>query len=298
MSGHSKHDAKKPIGLIGLGLLGTALARRLLAAHFKVIGFDVDDAKCADLKKIGGEAADSVADIAQRCRRIVLAVFSTDQVEQVVEGEDGLLAHPGQHLVLCMSTCDPGRVAALAQRAAELGLTLLDAPVSGSSDQVRRGEGLGLLGGDPSAIAAASDLLDVLVPRRHQIGAVGDAGRAKLAINLILGLNRLAMAEGLVFAERLGLDLDAFLKVTRDSAAYSQVMDVKGEKMLRGDYTPQGKVVQHLKDVQLILDQAKQAGQRLPLAELHQEVLESCRRHGEGAQDNCIVIEEIRRRRE
>jgi 3-hydroxyisobutyrate dehydrogenase-like beta-hydroxyacid dehydrogenase len=153
------------------------------------------------------------------------------------------------------------------------------------------------LGGDPSVIAASEDLLDVLVPRRHHIGAVGDAGRAKLAINLILGLNRLALAEGLVFAERLGLDLDAFLKVARDSAAYSQAIDVKGEKMLRGDYTPQGKVVQHLKDVQLILEQAKQAGQRLPLAELHQEVLESCRRHGEGTQDNCIVIEEIRRRR-
>src|SRR5260221_14054672 len=127
MYGHSKHDAKKPIGLIGLGLLGTALARRLLAAHFKIIGFDVDSTKGAELKKLGGEVAESVAGVAQHCRRIVLAVFSTDQVEEVVEGDGGLLSHPGQHLVLCMSTCDPGRVAALAKRAAEPGPTLLDA---------------------------------------------------------------------------------------------------------------------------------------------------------------------------
>src|SRR5207253_902510 len=97
------------------------------------------------------------------------------------------------------------------------------------------------------------------------IGVLGDAGRAKLAINLILGLNRLALAEGLVFAERLGLDLARFLEIARASACWSQVMDVKGDKMVRGDFAPEGRVMQHLKDVRLILEQARRARQELPL---------------------------------
>ena len=139
--------------------------------------------------------------------------------------------------------------------------------MSGSSGQVSRGEGVGLIGGDPQTAAAAEPVLRALFPRHFHIGKCGDGGRAKLAINLILGLNRLALAEGLVFAERLGLDPAAFLEVARASAAYAQVMDVKGTKMIRGDFAPEGRVSQHLKDVRLILEQAARAGQRLPLLE-------------------------------
>jgi len=114
---------------------------------------------------------------------------------------------------------------------------------------------------------------------------------------LILGLNRLALAEGLVFAARLGLDPAAFLNVARSSAAASQVMDTKGPKMIAGDFAPEGRVRQTLKDTQLMLDQAQRAGQKLPLLEIHAEVLQACLRRGEGEKDNSIVIEEIRRRR-
>jgi 3-hydroxyisobutyrate dehydrogenase-like beta-hydroxyacid dehydrogenase len=127
---------------------------------------------------------------------------------------------------------------------------------------------------------------------------VGDGGRAKLAVNLILGLNRLAMAEGLTFAERLGLDPAAFLEVARRSAAYSQVMDVKGAKMTGGDFAPEGRVTQHLKDVHLMLEQAERVKQQLPMLEVHADVLEACVREGEGDLDNSAVIKEIRRRRQ
>jgi 3-hydroxyisobutyrate dehydrogenase-like beta-hydroxyacid dehydrogenase len=130
------------------------------------------------------------------------------------------------------------------------------------------------------------------------MGPVGNAGRAKLAINLILGLNRLALAEGLVFAERMGLEPRRFLEVARQAASYSQVMDTKGPKMVRGDFLPEGRVRQTLKDVQLMLAQARKLGQHLPLATLNAEVLEACVRNGEGDQDNSVVISEIRRRTE
>src|SRR5207237_8033138 len=118
----------------------------------------------------------------------------------------------------------------------------------------------------------------------------------KAAVNLILGLNRLALAEGLGFAERIGLDPAAFLDVARHSAAYSQVMDVKGSKMLRRDFAPEGRITQHLKDVHLMLEQAARVKQQLPLLAVHAEVLEACVRNGESDLDNSVVIEEIRRR--
>ena len=104
-------------------------------------------------------------------------------------------------------------------------------------------------------------MLDALFARRFHVGKIGDGGRAKLAVNLILGLNRLALAEGLVFAERLGLDPAAFLEVARGSASYSQVMETKGPKMVRGDFSPEGRVKQTLKDCHLMLDQAAAVGQ-------------------------------------
>ena len=96
----------------------------------------------------------------------------------------------------------------------------------------------------------------MLFPRRFHIGKAGDGGRAKLAINLILGLNRMALAEGLVFASRLGLDAKAFLEVAKASAAYSQVMDIKGGKMVEREFKPEGFVHQSLKDFTLMQEQA------------------------------------------
>jgi 3-hydroxyisobutyrate dehydrogenase len=285
------------VGVIGIGLLGQAFVHRLRGAGFEVLGFDVDPAKNVRLAEFGGQPASSVADLAQRCDPIVLAVFSTDQVEAVVESE--LLPALGEgsgKIVLCASTCDPERIAALGRRVATRGLRLLETPVSGASGQVSRGEGVGLIGGDPHVVAAVEPVLRAMFPTYFHIGEIGDGGRAKLAVNLILGLNRLAVAEGLVFVERLGLDPEAFLKVARSSAAYSQVMDIKGAKMIRGEFAAEGRISQHLKDVHLMLEQAERVKQQLPLLEIHADVLEACVRHGEADLDNSAVIKEIRRR--
>ena len=286
-----------PVGIVGLGLMGSVLARRLIAAGFEVVGFDTEAAKNEALVVLGGRASGSIADLARNASPIVLAVFDTDQVEEVVEGP--ILAALGERsgkIVMCTSTCDPDRIAALAGRVAARGLRFLEAPVSGTSAQVRRGEGVGLIGGDPAVAAEISDVLDAVFPSRFHVGGPGDGGRAKLAVNLILGLNRVALAEGLVFATRLGLDPDAFLKIARGSAAYSQVMDTKGAKMAASDFSPEGRARQTLKDVHLMLEQAQRHSQELPLLAVHRDVLAACVRHGEGDLDNSVVINEIRRR--
>jgi 3-hydroxyisobutyrate dehydrogenase-like beta-hydroxyacid dehydrogenase len=288
---------RNPVGVIGIGLLGQAFVQRLRGAGFEIMGFDVDAAKNAKLAELGGCATASVADLARRCDPIVLAVFSTDQVEDVIERElSPALGNGSGKVVLCASTCDPDRLAALGERVATRGLRLLETPVSGASGQVSRGEGVGLIGGEGDVVRAVEPILRALFASYFHIGKVGDGGRAKLAVNLILGLNRLALAEGLVFAERLGLDPEAFLKVVRGSAAYSQVMEIKGCKMIRGKFAAEGRITQHLKDVHLMLEQAERVKQRLPLLEIHADVLDACVRQGEGDLDNSAVIKEIRRR--
>jgi 3-hydroxyisobutyrate dehydrogenase-like beta-hydroxyacid dehydrogenase len=286
------------IGVVGLGLMGSVLAGRLIAAGFDVTGYDIDAAKTQALVARGGRAAASIGDVAREVDPIILAVFDTDQVEEIVEGP--ILAALGDgsgQVVMCTSTCDPDRIAALARRVEEHGLRFLETPVSGTSEQVRRGDGVGLIGGDAAVAAKVAGVLDVIFPVRFHVGGPGDGGRAKLAVNLILGLNRVALAEGLVFATGLGLDPQAFLKIARGSAAYSQVMDTKGAKMATSDFAPEGRARQTLKDVHLMLDQAARCGQALPLLEVHRDILAACVAAGEGDLDNSVVINEIRRRR-
>jgi 3-hydroxyisobutyrate dehydrogenase-like beta-hydroxyacid dehydrogenase len=286
-----------PVAIVGLGLMGEVYAQRLIDAKIPVTGFDIDPARRKRLSEIGGRPAASIAELAKPARCVIVAVFNTEQVEDVVENH--LLPALGESsgkIVLCMSTCDPDRVAALAKRVIPRGIRYLDVPVSGTSDQVRRGDGVALIGGDIAIAEDVKDVLDALFVRRFHIGKVGDGGRAKLAVNLILGLNRLALAEGLVFAERLGLDPAAFLGVARGSASYSQVMETKGPKMVRGDFSPEGRVKQTLKDVHLMLDQAAAVGQKLSTLEVHADVLEACVRAGEADLDNSAIIKEVRRR--
>lgn len=285
----------RQIGIAGLGLLGSALAHRLLTGGYSPKGFDIDAAKTTAFAKAGGTGA--TLDQVAHCDVVLLAVFDTNQVEDVVTNAVLPALTNAPKTVLVASTCDPDRVAALAEAVAARGLTLLETPVSGSSAQVRAGDGVGLIGGDKDAIDGVADILDALYPKWFNMGAIGNGGRAKLAINHILGLNRLVLAEGLVLAERFGLDPAAFLDVARTSAAYSQVMDIKGAKMVKGDYTPQGFIHQSLKDFKLILEQGEKRGQALPLAALNAQVLSACVSRGEGERDNSAVIEEIKRRK-
>lgn len=289
------------VGVIGAGLMGTACTKRLLGAHFEVLAYDVEETKRAAITGVGAKSAKSVLEAVATCNTLVIAVFSTDQVVQVVEGPGGVLEAAGKGLrprtLICTSTCDPDLLAALAGRVRNHDVHILEVPISGTSRQVAEGNGVGLAGGDRVVFDRAAAVLDAICPRRYYLGDVGNGSRAKLAVNLILGLNRAAMAEGLVFAERLGLDRSAFLEVARGSAAYSQVMDIKGGLMARREYrTPQSRVDQSLKDFLLMLEQARQAGQDLPFASVYAQMLDDCMQHGEGEWDNVAIAEAIGRR--
>lgn len=283
-------DAKAPVGIVGLGLMGGAIASRLIEARFSVFGFDTDSGKLVRMEALGVKRAASSREIADRCRCIVLAVFDTLQVERVID--EILPAGVGRTLI-CATTCNPERMERIAARTAGCGTALIEFPISGTSEQLRSGEAIGLLGGLGDAIDGARDVLAAICEKRFPVGAAGNAGRAKLAVNLVLQLNRAALAEGLVFAERMGLDTRMLLELLRASPARSEVMDAKGDKMLRRDYAPESRIAQTLKDAQFMLAEAKRLGQRLPLMEANAALLAAATRE-DGERDSAAVIEAIR----
>ena len=287
-------DRATPVGVIGLGLMGSALSARLIDAGTGVIGFDVDAAKRNALRASGAESADFTADVAVRCRTVVIAVYDAAQIERLLRDIANARTPP---LVICTTTCAPDEIIGLAEFATRARLAFIEAPISGTSAEVRAGTATALVAGDEGVIASAAATLAILCPQRINVGAIGNASRTKLAINLILQSNRAALAEGLAFAESLGLDAAAFLATARRSAAYSVVMDSKGEKMLERDFSPQSYIAQTLKDAELILRVAGRNGLALPMTEAQAELLRRAIALQGPDSDSAAVIEAIRARR-
>lgn len=285
------------IGLVGVGLVGTGMAERLVASGFCVVGFDIDCKRREHLEALGGKAVGSSTEVAQQANRVVLSLPDTETVRQVVEGPGGILkATTLPTYIIDTTTGDPEITIRLAQRLAERGICFLDATISGSSQQVRNRQAVFMVGGEKTVFEACKDVFDALSEKVFYLGPSGSGSKAKLASNLILGLNRLALAEGLVFASKLGLEPEALLELLKVTPAYSAAMDTKGKKMLSRDFAPESRIRQHHKDVSLILKYAEKTGQELPLSRVHLDILEKSIAAGDAEMDNAAVIREIERR--
>lgn len=284
------------LGIIGLGLLGSALAQRLLAGGFQVAGYDVRAEQLEKLRRAGGVAAGSAAEVAAGCRRLLLSLPASQVVAAVLDEIESHL-RPGA-IIMDTTTGDPEQMAGFGARLARRGVAYLDATVGGSSNQVLAGEAIIICGGDPEAYARCADVFSLCARRVFHVGPSGSGARMKLVVNLVLGLNRAALAEGLEYARACGIDPAEALEVLKAGPAYSRVMDTKGPKMLAGDFTPEARLSQHLKDVRLILASGERAGARLPLSRLHRELLEELEAAGYGDADNSAIIKAFQKERD
>jgi 3-hydroxyisobutyrate dehydrogenase-like beta-hydroxyacid dehydrogenase len=278
-----------------MGLLGSALAESLIKAGYAVRGYDTAPDRVREHEARGGVPARSPADAARGATVVMTCLMTAEIVRDVLLGPDGAIdaAEPGP-VVIDNSTIHPDASAALAALLAPRGIPMLDAPVAGSSGQARRREAPIVVGGDPEVFARCRPILDALTERVRHVGPNGAGARAKLVINLVLGLNRLALAEGLLFGLRQGLDGRALLAVLKDSGAYSRAMDLKGERMVEGNFEAEGKLVQHLKDVELMLEVGHAAGAPLLATALHRQLLLAGVAGGLGDHDNSAIIAVLR----
>lgn len=287
---------KEQIGLIGIGLVGTALAQNLLSNGFFVVGYDIAPDRCAALEKIGGLSVSSPTEIAKKVNRVILSLMSTEIVCEVLLGPTGLLqSRTTPHYIIDTTTGDPDSTVEIALELKKQKIFYLDSPISGSSAQIQKRKGVVMVGGDAHAFADCRDLYQAIAEEFVHVGPSGSGSRAKLVSNVILGLNRLVLAEGLVYAERFGFDLEALLVLLKKTPAYSCAMDVKGEKMIKGDFKPQSRIRQHLKDLDIALSYADKLRQPLPLTQLHRNILKAAIDAGYGDLDNAAVIQHMRR---
>lgn len=281
----------EPIGLVGLGLLGTAVADLLVRAGYRVIGYDVRPERAATLTALGGDAVASLTTVARESSVVLTLLPSPEAVEAVVCGPDGLVAsaHAGTCIVQ-MSTVSPALVQRLAERAGEAGVPLLDAPVSGTSAMVARREGVIAVAGDRAAFDRCRPLLETLARRVYYVGDCGRASQLKLVTNLVMGLNTVALAEGLTLARKGGLDLAETLEFLRESAAGSRMLEIRGPLMVAGRFDPMMKAELFLKDLALILEEASSRAAPVPLAALMQQLVAAAAAQGWGGQDLAAVM--------
>jgi 3-hydroxyisobutyrate dehydrogenase-like beta-hydroxyacid dehydrogenase len=278
----------RPIGLIGCGLLGSALAERMLVGGLTLVGYDRDLAARDRLVCLGAAAAPSATDVAGQCSTVVLCLPDSSVVRAVIDdlGDD----LTPDTLVIDATTGDPDETAALARRLADRGTGYVDATITGSSDQARRGEAVILMGGRAGDVDRARSVLNTWSSQQFHVGPPGSGARMKLVVNLVLGLNRAVLAEGLSLAAACGIDLAGALAVLQATPARSNIMEAKGPKMVSGDFSPVARLAQHLKDVRLIRALAERHGAATPLSDVHEDLLQRAVELGLGEADNSAII--------
>lgn len=274
------------LGIIGLGLVGSAIAERLLLAGHRVVGFDIAAQRNAEFTAIGGRACNSPAEVFEASDCVFLSLPTSDIVEGLLGSLDGNLS---SKTVLDTTTGEPEAMERIGRNFAQRNADYLVATIAGSSTQVRRGDAIVMTGGADDVAARVEVLLQTFSKQRFHVGPWSAAARMKLVVNLVLGLNRAVLAEGLSFAKACGIDPCKALEVLQAGPAFSRVMETKGERMVTGNFAPEARLAQHAKDVRLILKQGEEFGARLPLSQMHSQLLSELITQGFGEQDNSAI---------
>jgi 3-hydroxyisobutyrate dehydrogenase-like beta-hydroxyacid dehydrogenase len=278
-------------GVVGLGLLGHAVASRLRAAGHDVVGHDIVPERVDALVALGGRAGGSVAGVVEAAEAVCVLLPSLAAVEEVVLGPKGLAAAArGDRTVIQMSTISPALTETLARECAARGLGFLDCPVSGTSGMVERGDGIIFVGGPRALYDRWRPLLESVLPRAVFIGAAGQAMVLKLVANLLVALNSAAAAEALSMTERAGLDPRLALEVLTGSAATSRMLEVRGPMIVQRRFPAQMKLDLFMKDLHLIQDAAAAVGAPLPLTDVAERLYASARDAGHAGVDLAVVV--------
>ena len=284
-----------PVGIVGLGLLGSAVAARLRSAGRDVLGHDVVAERQRALEAIGGRAAASAAAVAERADPICVVLPSLAAVEDVVLGARGLAAAARGRTIVQMSTISPALTERLAREVTARGLGFLDCPISGTSGMVERGQGVIFVGGARALFDRWEPVLASVLARPVYIGRAGQAMTLKLVANLLVALHSAAAAEALVMARQAGLDLGLVLEVLGAGAATSRMLEVRGPLIAKGEFPPQMKLDLFMKDLHLIQDAARAVGAPLPLTDVAERLYASVNAEGHGGEDLSVVVRALER---
>ena len=257
---------KTSIALLGTGLMGLPMARRLLGAGFELTVWNRDQTKALPLASEGARVATSAAEAVAGATHIITMLTDGAVVEQVLFGTGAAEAMAAGATVIDMSSIRPSEARAHANRLAELGIAHLDAPVSGGTGGAEAGTLAIMAGGDQEVFDAAFDLFNAM-GRPVRVGPSGAGQLAKLANQAIVGIAIGAIAEATLLVSAGGGDLKAFRTALSGGFADSTILQVHGARMQSGDFEPRGRVSVQIKDLDNVLAEARELDIRLPLVE-------------------------------
>lgn len=253
------------VGFIGLGTMGSGMAKNLVAAGRDVVVWNRTASRLDPLIAAGATAAASPAEVAAKNDFVFVCVSDTPDVEAVVAGPGGVLEglRPGA-LIVDHSTISPRATIRLAELVAERGGSWLDAPVSGGAEGAERGTLSIMVGGDPADLDRARPYLEAYGTTITHVGPVGAGQQVKIVNQILVVVNQLAASEALLFAQQAGLDLAATIDAVKDGAAGSWMLANRGPQMIVRDWSPGFTIDLQQKDLRLALEAADELGVPLP----------------------------------
>ncbi len=284
------------IGFVGLGAMGSRIAGRLVAAGYVVYGTNRTTSKADPLVERGLIWRDSPREVAERADVLFSMVTDTAALDAITRGPDGILAglRPGS-VYVDMSTVDPTVSRELAERVQELAAAMLDAPVSGSVLAAEAGGLAIMVGGDPGAFGRVEPLLRQLGPTVTRVGANGQALIMKLAVNISLAVQMTAFSEGVLLAERGGIDREVAIDVLSTSAIGSPMLRTRGPLLLDRPDEAWFDIDLMKKDVDLALEQGQSLAVPLPSTAAASDLLTTARALGYGDRDIVAMFDVLAR---
>ena len=280
------------IGVIGLGAMGSGMARSLRRAGYDVHVCDARPGAAADFAREGGVACATPAEVGRACRIVVSVVVNAQQTEAVLFGPEGAATGmaPGSVFVMC-STVDPNWSVAQEARLEALGLLYLDAPISGGAAKAASGEMTMMTAGKPAAYAACGNALDAMAAKVYRLGdRAGNGSKVKIINQLLAGVHIAAAAEAMALGLREGVDAAALYEVITNSAGNSWMFENRMTHVLKADYTPLSAVDIFVKDLGLVLDTARRSKFPLPLSAAAHQMFMMASTAGHGGEDDSAVI--------
>lgn len=282
---------KKPVvAFVGLGIMGRPMAAHLVRAGYRVVGHSLEGV-AKELLDLGVEERTSAMDAAREAELVILMLPDTPDVEAVLFGPLGVAegAHRGT-LVIDMSTISPMATRDFARRLGEAGLRFVDAPVSGGEVGAKAASLTIMAGGSEADFAVAKPLFDLMGKNVTLVGEVGAGQITKAANQMIVALNIATVAEALSLAGRMGADPARVRQALMGGFASSRVLEVHGERMIKGTFEPGFRIRLHRKDLRIIADSAEAVQQAAPLTAVCQQLMNACAALGGEELDHSALV--------
>ncbi|MEU3264272.1 2-hydroxy-3-oxopropionate reductase [Streptomyces bacillaris] len=284
------------VAWIGLGIMGSPMSENLIKAGYSVTGYTLEQDKIDRLVAAGGTGASSIADAVADADIVITMVPASPQVEAIAYGPDGILENAKRGALLVdMSSITPQTSVDLAKNAAEKGVRVLDAPVSGGEAGAVEAVLSIMVGGEQADFDAAKPLLEALGKTIVLCGPHGSGQTVKAANQLIVAVNIQACAEAVVFLEKSGVDLTAALDVLNGGLAGSTVLTRKKDNFLKRDFAPGFRIDLHHKDMGIVTDAARNVGAALPVGAVVAQLVASLRAQGDGGLDHSALLRSVER---